>query len=122
MRKVFLLILFAFAVTLAAVVGMRMSAEAVAVVVGVVCGVAAAIPMSLLLLAASQRRQSNQDERTYGPAAAARSGYPPVVIVQGGQPVSAWQNGSYPAAFQAQTPDPLWQATPRQFRVIGEDD
>ena len=39
----------AFAVTLAAVIGLRLSAEAMAVIVGVVAGVAASIPGSLMV-------------------------------------------------------------------------
>jgi len=48
MRRLLGLTVLAFAVGLGVVVGYRMSSEAMAVVVGVVCGVLASIPMSLL--------------------------------------------------------------------------
>jgi hypothetical protein len=115
MRKAVIAILLAFAVTLAVVVGNRMSAEAMAVVVGVVCGVAAAIPMSLLILLVSRRR--DREVEAFGPYGqrSARSGaYPPVVVIQGGTP----------------TPNPLQppfygnsvEAAPRQFHIVGEQE
>lgn len=63
-----------FVGALAVVVAKQMSAEALAVVIGVICGVAAAIPTSLLLvvvLTCSERRQD-------------RWRYLPVVVIQGG--------------------------------------
>lgn len=118
MRQTIVLILLGFAVTLAAVVGMRIGTEAMAVVVGVVCGVAAAIPMSLLLLAASQRRQGSPDQS----AGSHQSVYPPVVVIQGGQPMSSWPASSGPGPQQAAFSDTLWNGAPRQFRVVGEDE
>ena len=46
----------AFAVTLALVIGHRLSDEALAVLAGAVCGVGAAIPTSLLVVVVSRRR------------------------------------------------------------------
>ena len=57
------LVMMAFAVTLAVVVGRRLSDEALAVLAGAVCGVGAAIPTSLLIVAVSRRR----DERRVQP-------------------------------------------------------
>jgi hypothetical protein len=48
-RVLFMLMGLAFAVTLAAVIGLRLSTEAMAVIVGVVAGVAASIPGSLMV-------------------------------------------------------------------------
>ncbi len=48
-RSAVMLMGVAFAVTLAAVIGLRLSAEAMAVIVGVVAGVAASIPGSLMV-------------------------------------------------------------------------
>jgi hypothetical protein len=48
-RSAVMLMGLAFAVTLAAVIGLRLSAEAMAVIVGVVAGVAASIPGSLMV-------------------------------------------------------------------------
>jgi hypothetical protein len=66
----------ASAVTLAAVVGNRLSDEALAVLAGAVCGVGAAIPTSLLIVAVSRRRDEPRAQ-SMPPQAA----YPPVVVV-----------------------------------------
>jgi hypothetical protein len=112
-----------FLVTLAIVIGRRMSAEALAVVVGVVCGVAAAVP-TLLILAyvlsrtnamtrdlPTQRRE--RDERR-------QLDYPPVVVVQPPyQPAST--SGYWPSP---RTPALLDEGTSQEpnIRVVGEDD
>ena len=77
------LVAMAFAVTLAVIVGSRLSDEALAVLAGAVCGVGAAIPTSLLIVAVSRR----QDERRVQPPAPQPGPYPPVVVVAppGGQ-------------------------------------
>jgi len=92
-----------------------MSSEAMAVVVGVVCGVLAGIPTSILLLIvfrAQQRRGVN--ERPAQPPAP----YPPVIVV-GGVPQQV------PPAREAGAVDGAWrelEESRRAFRVIGEDD
>lgn len=50
MTKMVLGLAAAFIVTLAVIVGKQMSADAMAVVVGVVCGIGASIPTSLLMI------------------------------------------------------------------------
>ena len=65
-----------FAVTMAVIVGNRLSDEALAVLAGAVCGVGAAIPTSLLIIAVSRRRE---DQRVR--PSAPQSAYPPVVVV-----------------------------------------
>ena len=71
------LVAMAFAVTLAVMVGSRLSDEALAVLAGAVCGVGAAIPTSLLIVAVSRRR----DERRMQSPAPQQGPYPPVVVV-----------------------------------------
>ena len=107
----------AFAVTLAIIVGRQMTTEAMAVVIGVVCGVLAGIPTSVLLLVALSRRDSLRS-REEAAARQAPAGYPPVVVIQGGalQPqLPAMQGGYWPAPNAA----PL---VSRQFHVVGDDD
>jgi hypothetical protein len=57
MKKVVLPLMLAFGVTLAAIIGERMSTDAMAVVIGVAVGVAASVPTSLLLVALLRRER-----------------------------------------------------------------
>jgi hypothetical protein len=60
------LTILASGVSLAIVIGNRLSQEALAVLAGAVCGVAAAIPTSLLVVAVSRwRNDSKQNQPTY---------------------------------------------------------
>ena len=108
----------AFGVALAVIVGIRLDQAALAVVVGVACGVGASIPISLLILSVLRRRDARDAtdgrrmprDAAYGAAEA-----PPVVLV------------APPAAPQLPQPSP-WpgsQVSPlpaqRQFKVIGEE-
>ena len=105
-----------FAIALAIIVGKRMSAEAMAVVVGVVCGVAAAIPTSILLLVVFTRRDRQRVddvEPRQGQQAA-----PPVVVIQGGAP-QALPPGPQAGYWPAPQPGP---AVNREFHVVGGDD
>ncbi len=110
MKKLVALILIAFAVTLAVVVGNRMSTDAMAVVIGIVCGVGAGIPTSLLIMAVASRREAKEER---GQAA-----FPPVVIVNPGHQVGQWPHYYSPPTL----PPALSQGSPRQFRVIGQED
>ena len=106
-----------FAVTLAIIVGKQMTTEAMAVVIGVVCGVAAGIPPSVLLLVALSRRDSAR-AREEAAARQAPASYPPVVVIQGGgmQPQQpALNSGYWPAPNAA----PL---VSRQFHLVGGDE
>ena len=104
------LVAVAFAVTLAVVVGNRLSDEAMAVLAGAVCGVGAAIPTSLLIVVVSRWRD---EHRAPLPAQhyPQQGAYPPVVVVA---PSSGpqWSNdwGRSP---------PLTAPTQRQFTVVG---
>ena len=77
------LVMTAFAVTLAVVIGNRLSDEALAVLAGAVCGVGAAIPTSLLIVAVSRRHDGQRVQQPSTPQGL----YPPVVVVAppGGQ-------------------------------------
>ena len=116
MGKVVLLLLLAFVVTLGIIVGSRMSMEAMAVVVGVVCGVAAGIPMSLLLMVALRRRERPAEEAACTPMAGRYApASPPVVVIQGGSPAASnFPPPYYPVHTAMNEP------AHRQFRVIGE--
>lgn len=102
-----------FAVTLAAVIGVRLSADAMAVVVGIVCGVLASIPTTAILVWVLRQRDKQFEAQWQ------RNGlgsYPPVVVVNGqGQNGT---NGYHPA------PSLMAGTTPpggRSFKVIGQE-
>ena len=57
MKRLLIALLGACVIALTVVIGDRMSADAMAVVVGVVCGIGASIPTSLLMLFLLSRRQ-----------------------------------------------------------------
>ena len=101
------LVLIAFAVTLAVVVGNRLSEEALAVLAGAVCGVGAAIPTSLIIVFVSRRREQPRMQAPLPQAA-----YPPVVVVA---PPSGQQQSHGWNALAS----PLTAPVNRQFTVVG---
>jgi hypothetical protein len=100
-----------FAVTLAVVIGNRLSDQALAVLAGAVCGVGAAIPTSLLVVVVSRRRDEQRVPLS-AQSPVQHGVYPPVVVVAppgGQQRVGDWN---------ALSP-PLTAPTQRQFTVVG---
>jgi hypothetical protein len=109
------LVVISFAMTLAVVVGNRLSDEALAVLAGTVCGVGAAIPTSLLIVAVTRRREEPRMQ-SYPPQGV----YPPVIVVAppGGQGrFSANEWGALPASFASSIPPGM--PTQRHFTVVG---
>ena len=100
-----------FAVTLAVVIGNRLSDQALAVLAGAVCGVGAAIPTSLLVIVVSRRRDEQRVPLSAQPPVQ-HGVYPPVVVVAppgGQQRVGDW-NALSPS---------LTAPMQRQFTVVG---
>jgi hypothetical protein len=116
LKQVLLVVGLVFAITLAIVVGKKMSAEAMAVVVGIVCGVAAAIPTSVLLLVVLTRRDRQQLDDVE--ARSRQYGSPPVVVIQGGAP-QALPPGPQAGYWPAPQPGPTVN---REFHVVGGED
>lgn len=117
--KVFVgLLAVAFAVTLAVVTSNRLSDEALGVLAGAVCGVGAAIPTSLLVVAVSQRKR--EEQRAMSTSAVSTSlqapmyqgGYPPVVVVAPPTP-------QQPASWNNMLPPSMNTPQQRQFTVVG---
>ncbi len=137
MRFIWLGIGLVFAVTLAVVIGQRLSAEAMAVMVGVVAGVAASIPTSLIVVWFATRTVLTVGQRPVAPAAPPAPPapeprmvmMPPALMAPGygqpqpfGQPQYAamYPNASatMPAGYAPYSP-PAPSFAPRQFNVIG---
>lgn len=82
MRKLWILAAM-FVAGLGVMIGSQMSVESMGVVVGVVLGVTASIPMTLLVMMFLSRKDKKEEERRSNAA------YPPVIVVTGnGQPQS----------------------------------
>jgi hypothetical protein len=99
-----------FLAGLGVVIGNRMSVEAMGVVVGVVLGVAASIPMTLLVMLFLTRKDKKEEDRRNSAA------YPPVIVVTGnGQPT--------PMRMPYMTPPANFGGDgQRAFTLIGDED
>jgi hypothetical protein len=115
MKRTVVIVGSVFAVGLAVLIGTRMSADALGVLVGVVCGVLASVPTSLVLVWALVRR-------VQGPGSElARNGtghhaYPPVVVVNPGS------SYGLPYGLPMTTPSLPAPGGPRSFKVVGEEE
>ncbi len=134
-RFVWLCLGLAFAVTLAVVIGQRLSAEAMSVMVGVVAGVAASIPTSLIVVWFATRTLTMSRP---APPLAPQPTEPRIIVVPHGavrhlQADAMYSMGGYSATGYgvATIPQPLFSGqggmqtplpqmfAPRQFNVIG---
>ncbi len=106
---VLLIFAAAFGLTLAVMVGQRLSEQAMAVLAGAVCGVVASLPPSLLIVWVTRRRQE--------PRGIAAGPYPPVVVVQPPLPTAFQPIPSGGATY----PAPYGPPAPREFVVVGEE-
>jgi hypothetical protein len=122
MKRAAIIIGIVFAAALAVVIGNRMSTDAMAVVVGVVCGVMASIPTSLLIIWALWRRDQSADQASQSQAALAHPyQYPPVVVVN---PAPAHGLPGLPPSipFPYSADENLLPAGHRVFRVMGDEE
>lgn len=128
--KLILLVgLTAFAVTLAVVVGQRLSAEAMAVIVGVVAGVAASIPTSLIIVWVATRPTAANRPAPAPVEAAPAQPQPRIVVVQpqpAAPPLPAPTYGyAQPmphTSFAMPYGTPAYAPAPqRSFTVIGQE-
>jgi hypothetical protein len=125
MRNGIFIIGIVFTATLAYVVGNRLSNEALAVVVGALCGISASVPISIALFIAASRNWGRGDgsvpEELREPAAA--RGYSasqsPMIIFA---PPQQFQSPNPFASNQFYLPSnaPI-EGAPREFKIIGDD-
>lgn len=113
MKRFLLVISIAFSVALAVVVGTRISPDAMAVIIGIICGVLASIPTSVILVWVLRQRD-RQLETQYG---LMRNGsqYPPVVVVNG-QGTNGYGSPAPPVLAAGNIP-----SGGRDFKVIGQE-
>ncbi len=129
MRNGIVIIGMCFAVTLAIIVGNRLSNDAMAVAVGALCGISASIPVSVALVIAASRnwgRDDRQEERADRPARPAPDVYPyrqpqpPVIVISPPAQNSApFQYPNAPYYFPPPTDDASYNG--REFKIIGDE-
>ena len=122
MRNAILLVAIAFAVTFAFVIANRLSEEAMAVVVGALCGISASIPVTIgFILSATRDRnpQKWREEPSGGPYASRAYPPPPVyVIAPPQQPASPYNFNQGQFYLPPSAPPP---GAPRDFRIVGDE-
>lgn len=112
MRRGFWVAAVAFGVTLALLVGLRLEERSLAVVVGVVCGILAALPVTGVVLSLWWRERQERlqaEERPQVPLE--RPAAPPVIILNAGRGAERLAGG-----FS------LGEACRRDFVIVGEED
>jgi len=123
MRNGLILAGIAFAVALAVIVGNRLSNEAMAVVVGTVCGISASIPVSIALVIAASKnwgREERPREIGYDYEARRYAPQPPQILVVSPpqQPQSPY---SFPQSQYYLPPGAPDVGAPRDFKIIGDE-
>jgi len=118
MKRGVILVGAVFAVALAVVIGGRLSADAMGVVVGVVCGVLASVPTSLVLIWALMRRTQGNGAEVVARQGIGSGQYPPVVVVNPGPGYGISGYGPPPMAAHS-LPAP---GGPRSFKVVGDEE
>ncbi len=120
MKRWIVPLMLGFGVTMAWLIGKRMSTDAMAVVVGVAVGVAASVPTSVLIVVLLRRdRRTWQQEAPPQPLAyPSLPPQPPIIVLN---PADLAQRGQ-----QQYTPMPppqfMENAGLRRLRVVGDDD
>ncbi len=124
MRNGIILAGIAFAVALAVIVGNRLSNEAMAVVVGAVCGISASVPVSIALVIAASKhwgRSEEPREVQYDYGAHRYAPQQPQILVVSPQQVnpSAYPFSNQPQYFPPTIDDARY--SPREFKIIGDE-
>ena len=109
-----------FAVSLAVVVGYQLSSEAMAVVVGVVCGVLASVPMSAMILVMTRRQlRPAAHKESVTPVPHQQPYAPPVVVIQ---PDGRQAHSPLPSPWETEPAAAEQQPWRRSFTVVGDDE
>jgi hypothetical protein len=112
-----------FGVALAVIVGNRLSDEAMAVVVGAVCGISASVPVSVALVIAASRNWGREPgtgprEVEYDYGAHRYAPQPPQILVVSPPPQAPY---GYPPNQYYLPPGAPDVGSPRNFKIIGDE-
>lgn len=124
MKHLLLLFMLGFGVTLAFVIGQRLTTDAMAVVLGVAVGVAASVPTTVLLMALLRRaqREANWHQESATPTTPP---YPqlqqPNIIVLNPADLLG-QHGHQPPYIPPPTLEVQADGGLRRLRVVGDDE
>ena len=123
MRNGIILAGVAFAVALAVIVGNRLSDEAMAVVVGAVCGISASVPVSVALVIAASRNWGRDvaegpREVGYDYGAHRYAPQPPQILVVSPPAQAPY---TYPSNQYYLPPGAPDVGSPRNFKIIGDE-
>jgi hypothetical protein len=116
MGRIVAVVAVAIVITLGMLVGTRLSADSIALIVGVLIGITASIPTGFLFAWALSRRNGDQvaGAGTQRVGQMGNGQYPPVIVVNPGTGMPAWQP-------QPQAPVSLPGPTGgRRYDVVGE--
>jgi hypothetical protein len=119
MKKAIVPLALGFGVTLAFIVGQRMSTDAMAVVIGVAVGVAASVPTSVLLVALLRRERRegwSQDSRSWQQPTLPQ---PPVIVLN---PADLLGQRNQQLPLPPPPSEPMLEAGLRRLRVVGDDE
>ena len=124
MRNGIILAGIAFAVALAVIVGNRLSDEAMAVVVGAVCGISASIPVSVALVIAASRnwgRAQGPREVEYDYGSHRYAPQQPQILVVSAPPQPPQPYGYQPNLYYPTQLIDDAANSPRPFKIIGDE-
>lgn len=121
MRRIVLLLLLLVGSTVIWRLGERLSADALGMAIGIVLGVLAGIPASLLIVASARRREEEDEHIERVRTEPAQPVYqPPVIVLTGHSPAPA-RGGALDSRGYVVSP---WPQTPtqRRFKLVGEEE
>ncbi len=105
MKRAIFIFLGLFAVAAGVTIALRMSADAMAVIIGVIFGLLATVPTTFIMLYALRRNEAQQSQYRQQ-----MGQYPPVIVVNSGQTGAA--SSGMPALMSPGTGE-------RNFKVVG---
>jgi len=118
MKRWIVPLMLGFGITLALVIGRRMSTEAMAVVIGVAVGVAASVPTSLLLVALLRRERASWHPEPPQPTYQ-QLPQPPVIVLNPADLLGQRREQPY---LPLPPPEFTQDGGLRRLRVVGDEE